>query len=111
MQTQNDFHHSSASLSLPEEPVPDRFFSAFPPNATTFVEQDRQEEKKDFSRHVSAVVSHFTSTKDGFNRLLAEIDDFVHVVNLDGLIKYSSPSVTKFLDFTQEEIVGKDSSL
>lgn len=109
MQTEYDFHRSSASLtSFPDEHVPERFFNNYEQNATTFAEQEKQQaEKKDFSRHVSAVVSHFTSTKDGFNRLLAEIDDFVHVVTLDGLIKYSSPSVTKFLDYSQDEIVGK----
>jgi hypothetical protein len=64
--------------------------------------------KKDqFSRHVASVISHFTSPKDGYSRLLNEIDDFVHVVTPKGLIHFSTPSVAKFLDYSQEEILGK----
>lgn len=72
---------------------------------STLDEGDSQ--KKDFSRHVHAVISHFTSTKEGYSRLLHEIDDFVHVVDIEGFLKFVSPSITKFLDYTQNEAIGK----
>ncbi|KAJ3414336.1 blue light receptor [Chytridiales sp. JEL 0842] len=36
--------------------------------------------KANLSRHVTSVISHFTSSKEGFRRLVNELDDFWHVI-------------------------------
>ncbi|TPX48299.1 hypothetical protein SeLEV6574_g02126 [Synchytrium endobioticum] len=53
--------------------------------------------RANFSRHVSAVLTHFTTTNEGYSRLLSEIDDYLHVINPDGVLIYNSPSVIKLL--------------
>ncbi|KAJ3011162.1 blue light receptor [Thoreauomyces humboldtii] len=58
------------------------------------------------SRHVSSVITHFTGTDEGYQRLLDEIDDFLHVVSPTGSMVYCSPSVKRFLDYTPADLAG-----
>ncbi|KAI8918435.1 PAS domain-containing protein, partial [Powellomyces hirtus] len=48
----------------------------------------------------------FTATEEGYKRLLNEIDDFLHVVSPAGNMVYCSPSVKRFLGYTQSELAG-----
>eukprot|EP00842_Homolaphlyctis_polyrhiza_P005939 jgi/Hompol1/6346/HPOL_000885-RA len=63
--------------------------------------------KSMLSRHVTSVISHFTSSKDGYRRLISEMDDFVHVVSLSGIVLFSSPSVTKFIDYGIDDVMNR----
>lgn len=58
------------------------------------------------SKHVSNVISHFSSSKDGYSKLLDEIEDFVHVVSGNGTVYFASMSVLKLLGQSQEDVVG-----
>ena len=58
------------------------------------------------SRHVSSVISHFTSSKDGFSRLLNEMDDFIHCIATKLDFLYANPSCNKAVGYSQDEIVG-----
>lgn len=68
---------------------------------------EEREESKPFNRHISSVISQFAASKDGYSRLLNEIDDFVHVVSKIGQIKLSSPSVFHFLGYQVDEVTGQ----
>jgi PAS domain S-box-containing protein len=59
------------------------------------------------SRHINSVINHFTSSKEGYRRLLQELDDLLFVLTPDGLIIYVSPSAKRTLGYAQEELVGK----
>jgi PAS domain S-box-containing protein len=75
-------------------------------NLNDSVEKDG-ECKANLSRHVSSVISHFTSSKDGYSRLLNELDDFIHSISMDMSFIYTSPSVFKYLGYTQDEMMEK----
>ncbi|KAI9014804.1 hypothetical protein BC832DRAFT_546523 [Gaertneriomyces semiglobifer] len=70
-------------------------------------EDGSQSAKANLSRHVTSVISHFTGTKEGYRRLLNEIDDFVHVVSPAGTILFCSPSVRRFLGYSNDELAGQ----
>ncbi|KAJ2997209.1 blue light receptor [Globomyces sp. JEL0801] len=57
------------------------------------------------SRHVTSVISHFTSSKDGYGRLLNEIDDFIHVVNSNGTLLFATPSSHSLIGKNLSDIV------
>lgn len=59
-----------------------------------------------YSKHISNVMSHFTSSKEGISKLLNEIDDFVHVVSSSGGIHFASSSVMRLLEQSQDAIIG-----
>lgn len=59
------------------------------------------------SRHINSVINHFTSSKEGYRRLLQELDDLLFVLTPEGLVIYASPSAKRTLGFTQDELVGK----
>lgn len=110
------FYNSSFSASLPEVAQQQTEFatnSIYNPKIFLQQEQLAPEPQQDLpvhhstSRANSAVPSHFTTSKDGYNRLLNEIDDFVHVVSSSALIKFTTPSVLAFLEYSQEEVIGR----
>ncbi|KAJ3303138.1 hypothetical protein HDV03_004126 [Kappamyces sp. JEL0829] len=82
------------------------YFQNFRDDHTT-VSTTLDEEKSGvpFSKHVTSVISHFTSSKDGYARLLNEIDDFVHVVNSSAFIYFASPSSMHLLGYSQDEVI------
>ena len=59
------------------------------------------------SRYVSSVISHFTSSKEGYRRLINEMDDFLHVVSSNGCLLFCSPCISKLLGHAPEDFVGK----
>lgn len=59
------------------------------------------------SRHINSVINHFTSSKEGYRRLLQELDDLLFVLTTEGTIIYVSPSAKRTLGYSQEELVGK----
>ncbi|KAJ3268968.1 blue light receptor [Borealophlyctis nickersoniae] len=63
--------------------------------------------KTNLSRHVTSVISHFTANKEGYRRLLNEVDDFLHVVSPSGVILFCSPSTRRFLGYSSEELSGR----
>jgi PAS domain S-box-containing protein len=63
--------------------------------------------KANLSRHVSSVISHFTSSKDGYSRLLNELDDFIHAVTNTMGFTYVTPSCLKHLGYSQDELMDK----
>ncbi|KAJ3045468.1 blue light receptor [Rhizophlyctis rosea] len=60
------------------------------------------------SRHVSSVISHFTSSPSSHSRLLSELDDFLHVLSPSGTILYSSPATRRVLGWTDTEMKGRN---
>ncbi|KAI8811674.1 hypothetical protein BJ742DRAFT_796882 [Cladochytrium replicatum] len=76
------------------------------PNGTGS-EDSLQTAKANLSRHVTSVISHFTANKEGYRRLIHELDDFLHVVSPSGIIQYTAPSVLKYLGYRPEELSGK----
>ncbi|KAI8815148.1 hypothetical protein BJ742DRAFT_782517 [Cladochytrium replicatum] len=76
------------------------------PNGTGS-EDSLQTAKANLSRHVTSVISHFTANKEGYRRLIHELDDFLHVVSPSGIIQYTAPSVLKYLGYPPEELTGK----
>ena len=64
--------------------------------------------RANLSRHVSSVISHFTSNKEGYQRLLTELDDCLYVLNPTGVILFAAPSVTKCLQKEATELVGSN---
>ncbi|KAJ3101397.1 blue light receptor [Phlyctochytrium planicorne] len=63
--------------------------------------------KANLSRHVTSVITHFTASKDGYRRLVNELDDFLHVVSPTGSILYCSPSAKKHLGISAEDLEGQ----
>lgn len=74
-------------------------------------DETQRNQRNKLSRHVTSVVSHFTSSNEGYQRLLNEIDDLLMVVQMNGLLTYTSPAITKILGYTDDECVGKEISL
>ncbi|KNC98464.1 PAS domain S-box protein [Spizellomyces punctatus DAOM BR117] len=79
-------------------------------HAQTGSEDSSQTQKTLLSRHVTSVISHFTSNKAGYKRLLHELDDFIHVTSPSGQILYTSPSVRRMLGYTPTELVNMNIS-
>lgn len=76
------------------------------PPVITEQQQDEKDDQKPFSKHVSSVISHFTNSKEGYARLMNEIDDFVHVVSHLSKIQFVSPSIQKFLQYPLDQVTG-----
>ncbi|KAI8910865.1 hypothetical protein EDD86DRAFT_127820 [Gorgonomyces haynaldii] len=66
---------------------------------------NEQKERNSLSRHVASVISHFTGNEEGYQRLLSELDDFIHVVSPTGNILYSGNAV---LGYAPKSLVGSD---
>ncbi|KAI9099292.1 PAS domain-containing protein, partial [Phlyctochytrium arcticum] len=49
----------------------------------------------------------FTSTRQGFHRLISELDDFLHVVSTTGTITLCSSSVRRLLGYQPDELAGR----
>jgi len=62
------------------------------------------------SRHIANVMNHFTGSKEGFQRLLYELDDFLHVLSPTGTILYASPSISQYLQYSPDDVHGKSIS-
>ncbi|KAJ3310809.1 blue light receptor [Blyttiomyces sp. JEL0837] len=67
------------------------------PGNATGSDDSIQTTKANLSRHVTSVITHFTATKDGYRRLVNELEDFLHVVSPSGTILYAAPSAAKHL--------------
>jgi PAS domain S-box-containing protein len=77
-----------------------------PPIAPIRNDSDSEDDKKvSLSRHVTSVITHFTSSNVAYSRLLNEIDDFVHVISDTGNVLYTSPSVKKLLNYETTELL------
>ncbi|KAJ3203389.1 blue light receptor [Dinochytrium kinnereticum] len=76
-------------------------------NNATGSEDSIQTTKANLSRHVTSVITHFTATKDGYRRLVNELDDFLHVVSPQGSILYCSPSAKRHLGISAEDLEGQ----
>lgn len=59
------------------------------------------------SRHVTSVITHFTSSKDGYRRLISELDDFLFVLSPSGTFLFSSPSASKHLGVSPDLLDGR----
>ncbi|KAJ1568974.1 hypothetical protein HK405_011622 [Cladochytrium tenue] len=60
------------------------------------------------SRHVTSVITHFTASKEGYRRLINEVDDFLHVIDPAGEILYAGPAATRHLGIaTPDALVGR----
>jgi PAS domain S-box-containing protein len=59
------------------------------------------------SRHVTAVISHFTASKEGYRRLVDELEDFLHAISPAGTLLYTSPSSRKHLGLDPKLVEGK----
>ncbi|KXS18876.1 hypothetical protein M427DRAFT_53357 [Gonapodya prolifera JEL478] len=66
-----------------------------------------EKERVPISRHINSVINHFTSSKEGYRRLLQELDDWLFVISPQGQFLYASPSTKKHVGYSPEELVGK----
>ncbi|KAJ3341823.1 blue light receptor [Gonapodya sp. JEL0774] len=64
-------------------------------------------ERVPISRHINSVINHFTSSKEGYRRLLQELDDWLFVVSPQGQFLYASPSSKKHVGYAPDDLVGK----
>jgi PAS domain S-box-containing protein len=105
----NFSYQNAVALNL-NQPLPSTNNNILESNFFTRNDSNLDLEKDDtragLSRHVSSVISHFTSSKDGFGRLLNEMDDFIHCVTAKLEFLYASPSCNKAVGYSQDEIFG-----
>jgi len=60
------------------------------------------------SRHVSSVISHFTSNSEGYKRLAQELDGFLIILSSAGNILFASNSCSKFLGIPNSYMTGQN---
>ena len=94
---QAQLHQHQQSQNL----IKDDVSAASTPNS------DSDNQKSALSRHVTAVISHFTANKDGYQRLINEIDDLLIVLSASANILFASSSILTFTDFSPSEVVGR----
>ncbi|KAI9351124.1 hypothetical protein DFJ73DRAFT_377737 [Zopfochytrium polystomum] len=70
-----------------------------PPDAATLATLPRAP----LSRHVTSVITHFTASREGYRRLISELDDFLHVLSPAGVFLYVCPAAHRHLGLHPDE--------
>jgi len=63
--------------------------------------------KSNKSRHVSSVISHFTSSAEGFKRLAQELDGFLFILSSSGSIIFASNSCAHYFGVSTSLMIGQ----
>ena len=69
--------------------------------------QDKISKKKTNSRHSSSVISHFTSSNEGYRRLAQELEGFLFILSSQATILFASNSCQKYLGTSTVSMLGQ----
>ncbi len=67
-------------------------------------------QKSSLSRHVTSVITHFTSSPEGYSRLLSQLSDIILCINEDGTILDANDSILRHLELKPADVIGSSVS-
>lgn len=70
-------------------------------------QESRKSKKKANSRHSSSVISHFTSSNEGYRRLAQELEGFLFILSSQATILFASNSCQKYLGTSTVSMLGQ----
>jgi PAS domain-containing protein len=69
--------------------------------------ESKKLKKKTNSRHSSSVISHFTSSNEGYRRLAQELEGFLFILSSQATILFASNSCQKYLGTSTVSMLGQ----